>query len=74
MPQIKFKPLSKFAAEVLLQLWRHGPIWDGYLLSKIGRDELVDQGLVDRTEGFNFLTRDGVRVLAGTTHGWEKQR
>jgi hypothetical protein len=62
--QVPFKPLSRFALEVINQLWCHGPVWDGYLLSKTGRDELVDAGLCDRAEGFNFLNKDGVRVMA----------
>lgn len=62
--QIPFKPLTRFALEVINQLWKSGPVWDGYLVSKTGRDELVDVGLCDRCEGFNFLTKDGVRVMA----------
>jgi len=73
--QIPFTPLTKLALEVIKQLWEHGPIWDGYILSKTGRNELVDAGLCDRAEGFNFLTKDGVRVMAAIPKNvWEKSK
>jgi hypothetical protein len=34
--------------------------WDGNLLSKITRDWLVERGLVQRFDGFNWLTEKGV--------------
>jgi hypothetical protein len=33
-----------------------GPIWDGNLVSKASRDILFDKGLIDRHNGFQFLT------------------
>ena len=34
--------------------------WDGNLLSKATRDWLVERGLVQRFDGFNWLTTRGV--------------
>jgi len=39
------------------------PVWDGNLISKRGRDELVEMGLVSRWNGLNFTTQDGYVVL-----------
>jgi len=52
--------LSSAAVEVLGQLFVSGPTWDGNIASKAGRGELFQAGLVDRYEGFTFLTRDGL--------------
>lgn len=40
-----------------------GPIWDGNITSKRGRDILVDLNLAFRSDGYQSLTPDGV-VLA----------
>lgn len=37
--------------------------WDGDLISKNARGELVDQGLVERAHGFNFITKKGIDYL-----------
>lgn len=39
-----------------------GPVWDGNLIGKSNRDELVKNGLVARTMGWNFLTKEGMEV------------
>lgn len=39
------------------------PVWDGNLISKVGRDQLVDQGLAARWDGLNFATQDGMVIL-----------
>lgn len=39
-----------------------GPIWDGNLIGKEIRDNFVKSGIVDRVEGWNFLTRAGVSL------------
>ena len=54
--------LSSMAIEVLGQLFVQGPVWDGNLVSKTGRDILVERGLASREEGWNFLTNAGVRL------------
>jgi len=37
--------------------------WDGNLISKTARDELVKTGLVARVKGFNYITEDGIKTL-----------
>lgn len=37
--------------------------WDGDLISKDARDELVKAGYVAHVHGFNFLTVTGVTVM-----------
>lgn len=54
--------------EVLMQLFVDGPTWDGNLISKPDRDGLVESGLADRWEGWNFLTPEGVK--AGVSGGY----
>jgi hypothetical protein len=39
------------------------PVWDGNLISKQGRSDLVAMGLVERCDGLNFATQDGYTVL-----------
>lgn len=39
------------------------PVWDGNLMSKQARTELVNMGLVQRWSGLNFATQDGYVVL-----------
>lgn len=41
--------------------------WDGNLVSKSARDTLEKLGLVQRVEGWNFITAKGIRWLV--THG-----
>jgi len=42
----------------------NGATWDGDLISKHGRDELVKAGLVERTEyGYNIITAKGVEYV-----------
>jgi hypothetical protein len=55
--------LSNFAWAALDQL-RRSDVWDGDLISKTGRSELIDNGLAERKgSGMNGLTHPG-RVLA----------
>jgi hypothetical protein len=48
--------------ECLMQLFVFGPTWDGNVVSKSERDALVDAGLCDRWEGWNFLNEAGVKA------------
>jgi hypothetical protein len=64
-------PLSSAAIAVLHQLFKSGPTWDGNIVSKVGRGELIKAGFADRVEGFAFLTREGV-VLAASVYEREK--
>jgi hypothetical protein len=45
--------------EQLTQLSK-GPVWDGNLISKEARDWLHKHELIDRLDGWNFLTRTGM--------------
>lgn len=38
------------------------PVWDGDLISKSDRDELVRHGYVKRAHGFNFISEEGIGV------------
>ena len=38
-------------------------VWDGYVISKIARDELRDLGLITRCQGWQVITREGLAVL-----------
>lgn len=57
-------PLSSAAIAMLHQLFKTGPTWDGNVVSKAGRGELIKAGYADRVEGFAFLTKEGVRLAA----------
>lgn len=59
---LKSFTLTAGAVEVLGQLFVKGPTWDGDILSKMGRNELYDNGLIERMQGWNFLTRDGMQA------------
>ncbi|MBX3580085.1 MAG: hypothetical protein KF723_23015 [Rhizobiaceae bacterium] len=64
-------------SEVLMQLFVDGPTWDGDLISKDERSELVDAGMAWRWNGWNFLTEFGVRAaIAGglAASDWADQR
>ena len=63
------EPLSPAAIAVLHQLFKTGPTWDGNIVSKLGRGELVKAGYADRVDGFAFLTREGVKLAAGAYEG-----
>ena len=53
--------LTAVQLEVLYQL--RMTVWDGYLISKTARSELVDMGLATRCNGWQVLTREGLAVL-----------
>ena len=55
-------PISSAAKEVLGQLFLRGPTWDGNVVSKSGRGELLAAGLAFREGAFTSLTPDGVRT------------
>ena len=39
-----------------------GPVWDGNLISKDERDHLFKSGLINRREGWNFITEYGMGI------------
>jgi hypothetical protein len=55
-------PLSSSAIACLHQLFKNGPTWDGNIISKEGRGELIRAGYAGRVDGFAFLTEEGVRL------------
>lgn len=77
-----FSPKLKLRAgdrEVLRQLFYKGPTWDGDLVSKIGRDGLVQEALAYRIDGWQTLTYDGFRYalflgMGEDKEAWENQR
>lgn len=64
------------AHEVLWQLFRNGPTWDGNIVCKVSRVWLWENGFSDRAAGFNFLTAPGVEmaVSLGMDRRKEKER
>lgn len=64
MSMLTVKVLSSIAIGTLDQLFTNGPTWDGNILSKSGRDELVNTGLAKRVNGWAFLTEEGVIAAA----------
>ena len=61
-------PISSAAIDTLRQMFLRGPTWDGNLVSKSGRSELVTLGLAECWDGWQWLTAAGVElaVTAGT--------
>jgi len=53
---------QKEQLDQLLQLLRI--TWDGDLISKIERDELVELGFAVRSDGFNIITAQGINYLS----------
>lgn len=70
----KFRKLSGGAQDVLVCLFMLGPTEDGNVPSKCGRDDLYDAGLIDRGEGWQWLTRDGIMLALGQGLDQEKYR
>jgi hypothetical protein len=70
-------PSNIYTSDVLMQLFVQGPTWDGNLISKTERDNLVAVGMVDRWNGWNFLTQEGVEAaVAGgvASRNWSDKR
>ncbi|MGL5008606.1 MAG: hypothetical protein ACRC6I_01885 [Paracoccaceae bacterium] len=66
-----------YKCDVLMQLFVTGPTWDGNLISKSQRDAMVDAGLAERWNGWNFLTVAGVEAsVAGglAARDWHDKR
>lgn len=72
-----YHALSGCAQEVLFQLVKNGPVWDGDLIAKSGRDELLDNGLAVKCcakgeQGFQVANYVGWNVLMAGTLGAAK--
>lgn len=65
----RFPPGSE---DVMWQLFRDGPTWDGDLVSKEARDHLERRGLVERGDGWNWLSDLGTRLAIGIGMGIRK--
>ena len=60
----RHKLCPRLTATQLECLWQlRITVWDGYLISKSTRSELVDMGLAARLNGWQFITREGMAVL-----------
>lgn len=71
---ITAQPLTGAEYDTLWCLFRHGPTWDGNLPSKAGRSGLVDRGLADRGNGWNWLTSDGTLLAIEIGMGERKEK
>ncbi len=58
---VKDEAMPSGTIDVLEQLFLYGPTWDGHIVSKVGRDYLVDHKLAKHENGWAFLTSAGVR-------------
>jgi len=61
---LQVKLLTPQAIVTLGQLFGNGPTWEGYIISKPGRDLLMELGLAARTDGWSYLTEGGVQLAA----------
>lgn len=68
------KPLSGAALDVMWCLFAHGPTWDGDVPSKSGRTELVELGLAERHEGWQWLTWNGHVAAIDAGYGERKEK
>src|SRR5262249_16194181 len=66
--------LSGSAIEVLHGLFIEGPLWDGDVPSKSGRDELVTFGLALRCDGWQQLTKKGLEMALSANFARKKER
>lgn len=66
--------LTSSAVAALRQLFLQGPTWDGNIVSKMGRNELVKFGYAFRVEGWASLTVEGVMLAATSGFDHEKER
>jgi hypothetical protein len=65
------KGLAEELWNLYKNMYKNGPVWDGDVISKRQRDELVKQGLCWRYNGYNMITLKGKRLIEvdGVTHG-----
>ena len=62
------------ALECFLQLFLHGPTWDGNIVSKAGRAELFRREYAARENGWTYLTKAGMQVALGIGLDAEKEK
>jgi len=68
------KPMSTSAFAVLEQLFLVGPTWDGNVISKQGRDELIEYDYAFRVDGYASLTPKGVELVTRSEIAHKKER
>lgn len=56
--------LSHIAISVMEQLFISGPVSDGNIISKKGRDELVGTGFAFHEDGWASLTSEGMKLAS----------
>jgi hypothetical protein len=59
---VTYHELTGAGRDVLMQMFLKGPVWDGNLIAKSGRSELVEAGLAKRAHGWQWLTDQGAIV------------
>lgn len=62
-----FDAMTPAQREALEQLYKHGPVWDGDVISKAARTDLLDAGIASRAivkgeEGYTVLNYVGGAV------------
>jgi len=72
MSNLKDMPSGVHVA--LWQMFKNGPIWDGDLVCKTSRKWLVENGMAEKSSGFNFLTADGVDMAVSLEMDRRKER
>lgn len=76
----KIMGMSSAASDVLWQLFRNGPTWDGDITSKDGRGDLFRAKLAARVEGWSYLTAEGmelavrVHLMGDRKERWDRKR
>jgi hypothetical protein len=65
--------LDSFETDVLLQLFLSGPLFDGDVSSKRGRDGLVTRGLAIRQNGWQTLSEAGFIAAVEAGYGERKE-
>ena len=69
----KVEKMSGAAWDTLWAMFKRGPLHDGDMPSKTGRDWLVEQGFAERGDGYNWLTRSGVLLALELGMGAKKE-
>jgi len=66
---------QQIAMQTISLLFLQGPLCDAALPSTTCRDNLVEMGFLDRSNGWNWLTSEGVEFALNCLHlGPQKQR
>lgn len=76
LKDIDIKPIH---LEMLFHSLRDGPVWDGDLISKQARDELIGAGLMTRVvmkgaaQGYQGCTPRGIEVFTEQLGGYQEE-